>query len=111
VSSFDPLSAADAIVLTAPDSSIRSLNATAGRITGWTSEDGREYAHNGSANGSLPTGRSRRVPILLFSADDPLKQAKLGGAAGCSEYLSKPATKAEVLRALKFFGSHPSLVS
>jgi hypothetical protein len=46
-----------------------------------------------------------RMPILLFSTDDPVKQAKLGGAAGCSGYLAKRATKAEVLKALKFFAS------
>jgi hypothetical protein len=35
-----------------------------------------------------------------------IKQAKLGGAAGCSGFLAKPATKAEVLRALKFFAPY-----
>lgn len=49
------------------------------------------------------TGRFARMPILLFSADDPMKQSKLGGAAGCSAYLAKPATKAEVVKALKYF--------
>jgi CheY-like chemotaxis protein len=57
------------------------------------------------------TGRSERVPILLFSSDDPLKQAKLGGAVGCSGYLAKPATKAELLRALKFFAPVQTAVS
>jgi CheY-like chemotaxis protein len=56
------------------------------------------------------TGRPERVPILLFSADDPVKQAKLGGAAGCSGYLAKPASKSEVLKALKYFARHPAMV-
>jgi len=49
------------------------------------------------------TSRRERMPILLFSADDSRKQTSLGSAAGCSGYLAKPASKAEVLKALKFF--------
>jgi len=56
-------------------------------------------------------GRSERMPILLFSADDPLTQVKLGSAAGCSGYLAKPATKAEILKALKFFAPRQTTLS
>ena len=52
------------------------------------------------------TGRPLRTPILLFSADDPVKQVSVGATVGCSGYLGKPATKEEVVRALRFFGPH-----
>jgi len=50
----------------------------------------------------------RRLPILLLSADDLGRQVKLGGAAGCSGYLSKPTTKAQVLSALYYYAGVPS---
>lgn len=49
------------------------------------------------------TGRAERVPILLFSADDLRRQAQLGGPSGCSGFLTKPASKSEVLRAVNYF--------
>jgi CheY-like chemotaxis protein len=44
-----------------------------------------------------------RLPIVLFSTDDEKRQMHMGGAAGCSGYLTKPATKAQVLAALDFY--------
>jgi len=44
-----------------------------------------------------------RLPILLFSADDENRQIHMGAAVGCSGYLTKPATKAQVLAALSFY--------
>ena len=52
----------------------------------------------------VENGRSH-VPILLLSADDPARQARIGAAVGCSGYLPKPTTKAEVLSALRFFAT------
>ncbi len=47
-------------------------------------------------------GRARR-PILMVSGDDLEKQRRMGGAAGCSGYLSKPADKEQLLRALAYY--------
>jgi CheY-like chemotaxis protein len=47
-------------------------------------------------------GRTR-LPILLLSADNLERQVRIGGAAGCSGYLTKPTTKAQVLAALSFY--------
>ncbi|MDP8990481.1 MAG: response regulator [Acidobacteriota bacterium] len=47
-------------------------------------------------------GRTR-LPILLLSADDLHRQVRIGSAAGCSGYLTKPTTKAQVLAALNFY--------
>jgi CheY-like chemotaxis protein len=47
-------------------------------------------------------GRTR-LPILLISADDRDRQSRMGGAAGCSGYLTKPTTKAQVLSALSYY--------
>ena len=52
-------------------------------------------------------GRTR-LPILLLSADDLDRQVRIGGAAGCSGYLTKPTTKAQVLAALNFYRHNTS---
>jgi CheY-like chemotaxis protein len=49
--------------------------------------------------------RRRRAPIVLLSADSALRQRRVGAAAGCSGYLTKPTTKRQVLQALHFYGS------
>lgn len=50
------------------------------------------------------TGQGRaRVPILLLSAEEAVRQMRIGATAGCSGYLTKPATKAQVLTALDFY--------
>jgi len=46
-----------------------------------------------------------RLPIVLLSADDAARQVRMGAAAGCSGYLTKPATKSQVLKALKFYSA------
>jgi CheY-like chemotaxis protein len=52
------------------------------------------------------TARQRaRLPILLFSADDEERQIFRGAEVGCSGYLTKPATKTQVLAALSFYDS------
>ena len=52
------------------------------------------------------TERQRaRLPILLFSADDEERQIFRGAEVGCSGYLTKPATRAQVLAALAFYDS------
>ncbi len=50
-----------------------------------------------------------RVPILLLSAEEAARQMRIGANAGCSGYLTKPATKAQVLTALDFY-ARPHLV-
>jgi CheY-like chemotaxis protein len=47
-------------------------------------------------------GRAR-LPILLLSADEAARQMRIGANAGCSGYLTKPATKAQVLAALSYY--------
>ncbi len=47
-------------------------------------------------------GRSR-TPILLISADDRSRQKRIGALVGCSGYLAKPTSKAEILAAVDFF--------
>ena len=47
-------------------------------------------------------GRAR-LPILLLSAEEAAVQMRTGAIAGCSGYLTKPATKAQVLTALQFY--------
>lgn len=47
----------------------------------------------------------RRVPIVLLSADDPARQKRLGAAAGCSGYLTKPLPKADLLAALDYYAT------
>ena len=50
------------------------------------------------------TERGRvRVPILLMSADNRARQLRMGGQVGCSGYVPKPNTKAQVLPALQYF--------
>ena len=50
------------------------------------------------------TGQGRaRLPILLLSAEEAAVQMRTGANAGCSGYLTKPATKAQVLTALDFY--------
>lgn len=50
------------------------------------------------------TGQGRpRLPILLLSADEAARQMRLGADVGCSGYLAKPATRAQVLAALDFY--------
>ena len=52
-------------------------------------------------------GRTR-TPILLVSADDRARQKRIGAMVGCSGYLAKPTSKAEVLAAVDFFTAvHP----
>jgi CheY-like chemotaxis protein len=52
------------------------------------------------------TERQRaRLPILLFSADDEERQIFRGAEVGCSGYVTKPATRAQVLAALAFYDS------
>jgi CheY-like chemotaxis protein len=52
-------------------------------------------------------GRTR-MPILLLSADDLGRQVRLGGAAGCSGYLTKPTTKGQVVAALNYYALQPA---
>jgi CheY-like chemotaxis protein len=52
-------------------------------------------------------GRAR-LPILLFSADDEGRQSHMGATVGCSGYLTKPATKEQVLAALNFYAQPAS---
>jgi len=53
------------------------------------------------------TERARtRLPIVLLSADALEKQMRVGGAVGCSGYLTKPATKAQVLAAIDYYSQH-----
>jgi CheY-like chemotaxis protein len=47
-------------------------------------------------------GRAR-LPILLLSAEEAARQMRIGANAGCSGYLTKPATKAQVLAALSYY--------
>jgi CheY-like chemotaxis protein len=47
-------------------------------------------------------GRAR-VPIVMLSAESASRQRQIGASAGCSGYLTKPATKAQVLAALNFY--------
>ena len=49
-------------------------------------------------------GRAR-LPILLISADDLATQTRIGASVGCSGYLPKPTTKAQVLTALSFYAN------
>jgi CheY-like chemotaxis protein len=58
--------------------------------------------------------RRGRTPIVLLSAESAARQTRIGSAAGCSGYLTKPTTRSQVLQALHFYGSpapsDPSLV-
>jgi CheY-like chemotaxis protein len=49
-----------------------------------------------------------RIPILLLSADELEKQMRIGGAAGCSGYLTKPTNKTQVLAAIEFYATAPA---
>lgn len=49
--------------------------------------------------------RRKRMPILLLSADDEERQSCIGGAAGCSGYLTKPTNKAQIVEALRFYAN------
>lgn len=53
-------------------------------------------------------GRAR-LPILLLSADDAGRQKRIGSAAGCSGYLTKPTPKQELLRALGHYSQQGRL--
>lgn len=54
------------------------------------------------------TERGRaHVPVLLLSADDLGRQVRLGAAAGCSGYLTKPTTKGRLLAALNYYAFGP----
>ncbi len=44
------------------------------------------------------------IPIVLLSADDISRQKRLGAAAGCSGYLTKPTPQADLLAALHYYG-------
>ena len=46
---------------------------------------------------------SARVPIVVLSADSLDTQRQNGAKAGCSGYITKPASKAAVLDSLKYF--------
>lgn len=54
-------------------------------------------------------GRAR-LPILLLSAEEAAVQMRTGANAGCSGYLTKPATKVQVLTALNFY-ARPNLMA
>jgi CheY-like chemotaxis protein len=61
----------------------------------------------------IATGRIP-LPILLLSADEARRLSRIGAQVGCSGYLTKPATKAQVLAALKYYSRPevaPSAVS
>jgi len=45
---------------------------------------------------------ARRRPIVLLSAEALPSQTERGAEAGCSGYLAKPTTRAQVLRTLRF---------
>lgn len=47
-------------------------------------------------------GRTR-LPIVLLSADDANRQARMGATVGCSGYLTKPIPKRDLLRALRYY--------
>jgi CheY-like chemotaxis protein len=47
-------------------------------------------------------GRAR-VPIVVLSSDSPATQRENGAKAGCSGYITKPASKAAVLASLRRF--------
>ncbi len=47
-------------------------------------------------------GRTR-LPIVLLSADDANRQARIGASVGCSGYLTKPIPKRDLLRALRHY--------
>lgn len=44
-----------------------------------------------------------RLPIVLLSADDANRQARMGASVGCSGYLTKPIPKRDLLRALRHY--------
>jgi CheY-like chemotaxis protein len=44
-----------------------------------------------------------RLPIVLLSADDANRQARIGASVGCSGYLTKPIPKRDLLRALRHY--------
>ena len=46
---------------------------------------------------------SARRPILMLSADNLERQRRMGGAVGCSGYLSKPVDREQLLRALAYY--------
>jgi CheY-like chemotaxis protein len=47
-------------------------------------------------------GRAR-IPIVLLSADDLERQILIGTSVGCSGFVAKPATKSQILNALRFY--------
>jgi CheY-like chemotaxis protein len=49
-------------------------------------------------------GRTR-IPIVLLSAESAQRQRRIGASIGCSGYLTKPAPREAVLRALSYFSS------
>ncbi|MGH9594922.1 MAG: response regulator, partial [Bryobacteraceae bacterium] len=49
-----------------------------------------------------------RLPIVLLSADDANRQARMGASVGCSGYLTKPIPKRDLLRALRHYAGAPS---
>jgi CheY-like chemotaxis protein len=48
-------------------------------------------------------GGRTRLPIVLLSADDANRQARMGASVGCSGYLTKPIPKRDLLRALRHY--------
>ena len=54
-----------------------------------------------SANGH------ERMPIVLVSGEDAARQMRFGGDAGCSGFLTKPVSKAQLLTVLKLYGRGP----
>lgn len=55
-------------------------------------------------------GRAR-IPIVLLSADDVERQITMGSTVGCSGFIAKPASRAQVLTALRFYAPPPAQVS
>jgi CheY-like chemotaxis protein len=56
-------------------------------------------------------GGRARLPIVLLSADDANRQARMGASVGCSGYLTKPIPKRDLLRALRHYAGAPSSVA
>jgi DNA-binding response OmpR family regulator len=48
-----------------------------------------------------------RLPIILLSAEDAIRQRKIGASVGCSGYLTKPVAKGQLLDALRYYARVP----
>lgn len=47
------------------------------------------------------------MPIVLVSGEDAARQMRYGGPAGCTGFLTKPVTRAQLFTALKIYGRGP----